>query len=48
MPTERYDKVFGGKKGSARKALDAMKQEYGEKKGTSIFYAKKNKAMKKK
>jgi hypothetical protein len=43
MPLYKYDKQFGGKPGSAAKAKAAMTQEYGEKKGTSVFYATKNK-----
>jgi hypothetical protein len=43
MPIKRYNKSFGGKRGSATKALQAMKAQYGEKKGTAIFYATANK-----
>lgn len=46
MPLSKYDKAFGGKKGSASKAHAAMVKEYGEKKGNQVFYAKKNKNMK--
>lgn len=38
MPVSRYDKFFGGK-GSAEKALAAMKRTYGPKKGEHVFYA---------
>jgi hypothetical protein len=43
MPTSKYNKEFGGKKGSAAKAKAAMAEEYGEKKGEQVFYATKNK-----
>ncbi len=48
MPLSRYNKAFGGKKGSAVEAHDAMVKEYGPKKGESVFYATKNKKMKSK
>ena len=47
MPVSKYNSAFGGKKGSAEKALESMKKEYGEKKGTAVFYATKNKRSKK-
>jgi len=47
MPVEKYNRYFGGK-GGARKALRAMKEEYGEEKGESVFYATKNKRAKSK
>lgn len=43
MPISKYNKFFGGKKGSASKAKRAMSKEYGPKKGEQVFYAKKNK-----
>jgi hypothetical protein len=43
MPIGKYDSAFGGKRGSAGKALAAMRAEYGAKKGTQVFYATKNK-----
>jgi hypothetical protein len=43
MPISRYDPAYGGKKGAASKALTAMKSQYGEKRGTSVFYATLNK-----
>lgn len=46
MPISKYNKYFGGKEGSAAKAKSAMQQEYGEKKGESVFYATKNKNKK--
>jgi len=45
MPLSKYDKAFGGKKGSAAKAHAAMAKEYGDKKGEKVFYATKNKRM---
>lgn len=43
MPISKYNREFGGKPGAAGKALSAMRETYGEKKGTSVFYAVKNK-----
>lgn len=43
MPLSKYNKEFGGKKGSAAKAHAAMIKEYGQKKGEQVFYATKNK-----
>jgi hypothetical protein len=43
MPVSKYDRYFGGKSGSAQKTLSSMQSEYGQKKGTSVFYALKNK-----
>jgi hypothetical protein len=43
MPLSNYDHCFGGKPGAAAKALAAMKKQYGETKGTSVFYATVNK-----
>ncbi len=39
MPLERYDKFFGGEKGSAEKALRSMKRTYGRKDGEHVFYS---------
>ena len=44
MPLSRYDRQFGGKKGSARKAKRAMAKQYGAKKGEQVFYAKNKRA----
>lgn len=43
MPMDKYDRYFGGKKGSASKAKSAMRDEYGEEEGERVFYATKNK-----
>ncbi len=43
MPIAKYDKYFGGKKGSALKAKRAMAKHYGADKGEEVFYATKNK-----
>lgn len=43
MPLSRYNKAFGGGKGSAEKAHAAMVEEYGQKKGEAVFYATVNK-----
>jgi hypothetical protein len=43
MPLSKYDREFGGKKGSAAKAHAAMVKEYGAEKGERVFYATKNK-----
>lgn len=43
MPLSRYDRYFGGKKGSAAKAKRAMGRTYKGKKAESVFYATKNK-----
>lgn len=40
MPISNYDSLFGGQKGAAQKALDAMIKQYGEKQGKSVFYGK--------
>jgi hypothetical protein len=42
-PISEYDKYFGGKPGSAKKAHDSMIEEYGEEKGKEVFYATMNK-----
>ena len=46
MPLSQYNAAFGGKAGSAAKAHAAMRKEYGAKKGERVFYATKNKRMK--
>lgn len=46
MPIKKYDKYFGGKKGSAAKAKKAMRKQYGKKIGDSVFYASVNKKKK--
>jgi hypothetical protein len=43
MPVSKYDRYFGGKRGSAQETLSSMQQQYGQQKGTSVFYALKNK-----
>jgi hypothetical protein len=43
MPLSRYNRSFGGKKGSAAKAHAAMVEHYCEKKGNEVFYASANK-----
>lgn len=43
MPIKKYNKYFGGKKGSAAKAKKSMVSQYGKKKGEQVFYATKNK-----
>ena len=45
MPLSKYNKAFGGKKGSATKAHAAMVKQYGAKKGEQVFYATKNKNL---
>lgn len=40
MPISRYNKFFGGGRGAAKKALDAMKQTYGPKKGEQVFWGR--------
>jgi hypothetical protein len=40
MPTQKYDRYFGG---HATKARGAMEKEYGAEKGEDVFYALKNK-----
>lgn len=39
MPTNRYDKYFGGEPGAAEKALRQMKKTYGAKDGETVFHA---------
>lgn len=43
MPLSKYNPLFGGKPGSASKAHAAMVEQYGEAKGTKVFYATMNK-----
>lgn len=43
MPMSRYNKYFGGGKGSAEKAHAAMVKEYGGEKAERVFYATVNK-----
>lgn len=44
MPLSKYDKYFGGKKGSAAKAKASMRKTYkGKDKAEQVFYALKNK-----
>ncbi len=43
MPLSRYNKAFGGGKGSAAKAHSAMVSQYGAEKGERVFYATINK-----
>jgi hypothetical protein len=47
-PIGEYDKYFGGKPGSAKKAYDSMIDQYGEEKGKEVFYATMNKKKNKK
>ena len=46
MPISKSDTQFGGKPGSALKAMQSMQRSYGPKKGTSVFYATKNRNKK--
>lgn len=48
VPISKYNRYFGGKKGSAAETLAAMIRRYGEKKGRSIFYATVNQRKRKK
>ena len=43
MPLSMYNSAFGGKPGSASKAMASMQRQYGKPKGTKVFYATKNK-----
>ena len=43
MPDARYNKAFGGSKGSAAKAHASMVSQYGKDKGDRVFYATVNK-----
>lgn len=40
MPISQYNKFFGGGRGAAQKALDAMKKTYGPRDGERVFYAR--------
>lgn len=40
MGLERFDKFFGGTRGSAEKALSSMKKTYGPKGGQAVFDAR--------
>jgi hypothetical protein len=46
MPISNYDPLYGNKPGAASEALGAMRKRYGQKKGTSVFYATANKRKK--
>lgn len=46
MPLSKYDREFGGKRGSATKAHAAMVRQYGAEKGERVFYATKAKNAK--
>lgn len=48
MPISRYDSSYGGKQGSAGKALQAMISRYGSEKGKRVFYATANKRRRRK
>lgn len=48
MPLSKYNQAFGGKPGSASEAHASMLKQYGSKKGESVFYATKNKNLKRK
>jgi len=39
VPIGRYEKFFGGGRGSAAKALESMKRTYGSKDGETVFWA---------
>lgn len=44
MPIAKYNRYFGGEKGSAAKALKSMEETYrGTKKAKNVFYALINK-----
>ena len=38
-PVSNYNRAFGGKPGSARKAKSSMEEQYGKERGERIFYA---------
>jgi hypothetical protein len=38
VPVSAYNKLYGGKRGSAAKAKAAMQDEYGPQKGERVFY----------
>lgn len=39
MGLERFDKLFGGERGAAQRALDGMRKTYGRKDGQTVFDA---------
>ena len=39
MPSDREDALFGGKRGSARKAYAAIIERYGPRKGEGVYFA---------
>lgn len=39
MPLSQYDRLFGGKRGAARKAKQQMAKTYGPEKAERVFYA---------
>jgi len=43
MPLSNYNKAFGGKPGSAKKAHAHMVQQYGKEKAEQVFHATVNK-----
>lgn len=43
MPLSRYSRYFGGQKDAPARVLANMKREYGDRKGTEIFYRTVNK-----
>lgn len=47
-PDAGDDEYFGGKPGSARKAFEAMVDQYGQKKAEEVYYATRNKHKKQK
>lgn len=47
MPVSKYNRYFGNKRGAAQETLSEMISRYGQKEGTRIFYATKNKRKKK-
>ncbi len=46
MPMSNYDRLFGGKSGSAAKARNAMRKKYGPDEGDRVFYATVNRRRK--
>jgi len=47
-PEPGDDQYFGGEAGSAKKAFEAMKKQYGDEKGEEVYYATRNKKKGKK
>lgn len=39
MPSDRYDRLFGGEQGAAAKVLANMKRTYGRAQGEQVFRA---------